>query len=297
MSASINPRSDNFRGAQAMTLAMLFFGISDMAVKFLNQDVSLFQILFLRGFLVVLFFTVLIWRSKAPMPRTRFEWLLMVARGVVECAVAYTFFKALSKISLTDATTILQLLPMVVTLAAYFIYGEKFGLPRLLAIFAGFIGVWLVVRPSFSEVNVSYLLALSSMLLITLREMITRALPKETSNLWAAAVLAGCLIFMGVAGTFVTGEWVEMTPHQYGLLLITAVFVMVGYIGSVMAMRMGEVSFVGGFRYTGIIFAIIIDIIIFQDRPDALTLMGCALITAAGIFTISRERKSRKINP
>lgn len=281
--------SANLSGARFMTLAMLGFAISDTAIKTLNQQLPLFELFFIRGFFVIIAFVILLKRTDAVMPRARFEWRIMISRGVIECAVAYCFFTALQQVSLTDATTILQLLPLVITIAAFLVFGEKFGLPRLLAIVAGFVGVCFVVKPSFTEVNPSYGYAFVAMILITGREMLTRLLPKETSSLWTAFTLACCIITMGTVGTIVGGNWVTPSLAQFGLIVLSASCVFGSYISSVMSMRIGEVSFVSGFRYTGILFVIVLDIIVFSDPPDALSLFGCFLIACAGIFTISRE--------
>jgi drug/metabolite transporter (DMT)-like permease len=83
-------------------------------------------------------------------------------------------------------------------------------------------------------------------------------------------------------------------PQMLGYLGAALAVGVVAYYGIVAAMRMGEVSFITPFRYARIIFALGIGIVVFDERPDMITLMGCLVIVLSGIYTIWRERKHRK---
>jgi S-adenosylmethionine uptake transporter len=94
------------------------------------------------------------------------------------------------------------------------------------------------------------------------------------------------------AGAVVLGrDWQPMTPQHLGFLAAAAGFLFFGYLFSIKAMRVGEVAFVSPFRYTILIWAIILGIAVFGDIPDAWTLTGAAIVVATGIYTFYRERR------
>ncbi len=93
-------------------------------------------------------------------------------------------------------------------------------------------------------------------------------------------------------------DWVAMTPRLTMLVLMATTFVICAYLCSVMVMRVGEVSFVAPFRYTGLVWALILGFLVFGEWPEPLTLIGATIIVATGVFSLLREaqlkRRARK---
>jgi S-adenosylmethionine uptake transporter len=87
-----------------------------------------------------------------------------------------------------------------------------------------------------------------------------------------------------------------MTPLMWLLFLVTAFAIIGGYLFSVMAMRNGEISFVAPFRYTGMIWAILFGVLLFDDWPDSMTLLGSFVVIGMGVYAFHRERV-RKAKP
>jgi len=100
-------------------------------------------------------------------------------------------------------------------------------------------------------------------------------------------------VFGGV-GAVVTGEWTDMTSTQIAMLIASAIFVIGGYVFSVMVMRIGEVGFTSPFRYTAMLWALLLGYVFFDEWPEPLTFIGAGLIVATGIFTLYRESRAKK---
>ena len=103
----------------------------------------------------------------------------------------------------------------------------------------------------------------------------------------------GAAAIMALAGIVTaTQEWRTVTLETAGYLCAAAVFILVGYISAVTAMRHGDISFVSPFRYSILIWALVLGIFVFKEIPDAWTITGSAIVVGMGIFTFYRERKA-----
>ena len=191
---------------------------------------------------------------------------------------------------LANVTAILQALPLAVTMAAALFLSEPVGWRRWSAILVGFVGVLIVVRPGLEGFNIYSLSALVAILFITVREMATRKLTHEVPTITVVLTTAiGSALFSGVMtiGT----EWHAVSTASWLLLIGAAVAVLIATALSVMAMRTGEIGFVSPFRYTSMLGAIGLGILMFGQWPDQSTLAGTLIIVITGIYTFHREQK------
>jgi multidrug transporter EmrE-like cation transporter len=207
---------DNMRGALLMTAGMAAFTVNDAFMKLLSAEMELFQALFLRGLgTTAAFFAIAHWFGALRFsiaPRDRF---LIAMRMMAEIGAAYFFLTALFNMPLANATAILQSLPLVITLAGALFLGEALGWRRLLAISAGFVGVLLIVRPGTEGFNVYSVMALVSVLCVTVRDLATRRLSSQVPSLSVALTTAGGVtLFFGFAS--VTSDW-EACPQKRGV--------------------------------------------------------------------------------
>jgi S-adenosylmethionine uptake transporter len=110
--------------------------------------------------------------------------------------------------------------------------------------------------------------------------------PSLTVTLAAALSVTGFSAVMAVLG----GLWQPMSGADLGLIGTASVFILGGYLFAVMVMRVGEVSFVAPFRYTGLLWALVLGFLVFGHWPEPVVLLGAAIVVAAGLFTFHRER-------
>ncbi len=290
-------RSDNVTGALLMVGAMAGFTFNDTAMKAMAGDVPLYQLLFLRGILTTIAVAVMAWRMKvfAPSLPAR-DWQLIGLRTVAETGAAYFFLTALFNMPLANVTAILQALPLTVTLAAALVFREAVGWRRMLAILAGFVGVMLIVRPGASDFNAFSVYALIAVLCVTVRDLVTRRLSSATPSIFVTLVTS--VAIMAVFGfASLAAPWAPMGGREVGLITVAATCIIAGYLFSIMVMRVGEISFVAPFRYTGLLWALLLGWVVFGEWPVWQTLLGAGVVTASGVFTLYREARLARRRP
>ena len=282
---------ENLRGSVLMILAMAGFALEDTFIKRLALDLSVGQILLLMGIGGAIIFGFLTVARGERLISTDLLTLPVILRNLGELAGALGFVSALALIDLSAASAILQATPLAVTFGAAIFLGEVVGWRRWSAILVGFTGVLMVIRPGFSAFEPAALLALASVFCLALRDLATRFVAPKVSSMQLSAYAFAMLIPGGIVLSLVMGDPVLPGPFQWFDLLGTMAFGCLGYYAIVAAMRVGEVSFVTPFRYTRLIFALILGVLLFGERPDIWTLTGSAIIILSGLYTLLRERK------
>ncbi len=284
-------RSDNIRGAAIMAVCMAFFVLNDTFMKLASSDFSLFQAMFLRGIVATMMIGMIAWYQKAfSHTISRKDRRILVIRIIGEIGATLTFLNALFHMPLANATAILQSLPLVITLSASLFLNEAVGWRRYLAILIGFTGVVIMVRPGSEGFNIYSFSAIAAVLFVTLRDLATRklspAIPSMLVSFWSAfmVMITGAILSPAL-------DWKPVEASGLLLLVPAAIFIVFGYLFSVMAMRIGDISFISPFRYTILIWAIFLGYMVFGDIPDGWTLFGTLIIVATGIFTFHRERQ------
>lgn len=289
--------TENTRGALFMMASMGSFTINDAFMKSLAGHVPFFQALFLRGCLTVLFIAVLAWATgrlrPGPDPADRG---LVALRTLAELGAAYFFITALFNMPIANATAIIQALPLTVTLAGWLFLGEPVGWRRLTAILVGFIGVLMIVQPGSGGFSIYSLYALAAVVCVTARDLASRRIGPGTPSVQVALVAACGVTAMAAVGATFT-DWVPLVASDGATLLAAAAFVIGGYVFSVATMRVGDIGAVAPFRYTSLLFALVLGWAVFGEWPDALTIAGSATVVATGLFTLYRERSEKRRLP
>ena len=282
--------SPNLRGSLLMMGSMAAFTINDAFVKATLGDLPLFQVITIRGVIASLLIYTLARRMGALTFRfPRRDWALIAIRCLAEAAATYFFLTALVYLPLANVSAVMQALPLTVTLGAALLFKERIGWRRALAIGAGFCGVMLILQPGTAAFSSYTFLALASVACVTVRDLATRRMsgqvPSMTVTLVASLTVLG---FAGVAS--VATPWVPPDPAHWLLIAAAAVFIIGGYFFSVAVMRVGDVSFVAPFRYSSLLWALVLGWLMFGDWPDAVTLLGAGIVVLSGLFMFYRDR-------
>ena len=286
--------NDNMKGAALMTGCVFAYVINDAFMKLLFSEIALFQAVFLRSMITVPPVLVMAWITKVTIRNlSNQDKRLILVRVGAEICTTIAFLTALKYMPLANVTAILQALPLAITMAAAFFLAEPVGWRRWSAILVGFIGVLIVVRPGLEGFNIYALSALVAIIFITVREISTRKLTSEVPTVTVALSTAvGSALFAGIM--MIGTEWHAVSAVSWLLIIGAAVAVLIATLLSVMAMRTGEIGFVSPFRYTSMLGAIGLGILMFGDWPDQLTLVGTFIIVITGMYSFHRERKLSK---
>lgn len=285
--------STNMRGAALMTGSMAAFTVNDTFVKLLGESLPFFQFLVLRSVGAAVLMLLLAWKAGVlrlpPSPRDR---RLMLYRSLAEMAAAYFFLTALIHMPLANVTAILQALPLTVALAAAFFLKEEVGWKRFVAIGIGFVGVYLIVRPGGDDFTIYSVYALLAVVSVTIRDLMARQLSPDVPSLTVA--FYGVLVILAFAciGAAFGPEWQPLSGVDWLWLSGSIATIMIAYHLSVSAMRVGEIGFVSPFRYTSLVVALVLGLLVFGEWPDGLTMIGAAIVVATGLYTLWRERRA-----
>lgn len=282
--------NENLLGAALMTCCVLAYVLNDAVMKLLFADIDFFQAIFLRGLVSLPPLLILAFMTKTLLQKysTKNQRLIII-RILAEIGTTVTFLTALKHMPLANVTAILQSLPLAITMAAAIFLGEPVGWRRWSAICVGFTGVLIIIRPGLAGFNSYSLLALAAVILLTVREISTRQLDNKIPTVTVA--LSTTLGITAFAALMLIGtEWAEINFVSWSLIIAAAAAVTVATLLSVVAMRTGDIGFVSPFRYTSLIGAIGLGILLFGDWPDGITLLGAAIIAFAGIYSLYREQ-------
>ena len=290
--------SENTSGALLMMASMAAYTLNDTLMKSLSDAVPLFQVIFLRGCMTSVAVALIAWRMGAFSKRvSRRDTGAIFVRVLSEVLGTYFFLTALYHMPLANVTAILQSVPLAITLAAVFVLREHVGWRRIAAVIVGFLGILLIVRPGAEGFDVYALYGLAAVCCLTVRDLATRSLSRETSSMLVTFVTSvSVMVVFGLAN--LGSDWAPLSSAHWVTILGAAGLIVVGYITSIMVMRVGDVSFTAPFRYTSILAALLLGWLVFGEWPAPIVLLGAGIIVASGVFTLYREaRLGRKRQP
>lgn len=283
----------NLRGSLLMIAAMAGFAVEDMFLKFAARQLPVGQILMIFGAAGMVGFAILAKRQGARLVTPALLSPAILTRAGFEVTGRLFYTLAIALTPLSSASAILQATPLVVVAGAALVFGERVGWRRWSAILVGFIGVMVILRPGLAGFSPLSILAVLGMLGFAGRDLATRAAPKTISNLTLGVYGFAILVPTGAGLLAWTGGAVWPDGLSVTALTGATVFGVAGYYALTAAMRVGEVSLVTPFRYTRLLFALILGAAVFAERPDAATLIGSGIIVGSGIYTLLRGRRAK----
>lgn len=290
MTTPASERTDHVGRAIILTLiTVTVFGIQDAVSKILVQSHSPFQITMMRYWGFALFALFLVarqaplrqaFRSKVP--------LWQVVRGTLLIADIWFFALALQTVPLGELQAIVIVYPLLVTLFAILVLGEKVGIFRFAAVGVGFLGAMVIMRPGGVPLTWGVFCGLASATLYALYIVLTRKVSRvdsaATSMTYAAVV--GLVLSTGVGVFF----WQPMGWTELAMTVLIMGTTCAGHGLMVFALSMAPASTVQPFNYFSLPWAIILSILVFGQWIDPISLVGAAIIVAAGLVIMTRER-------
>ena len=284
-------------GILLMMAGQLSFAVNDTFVKLVvkNIDVnsSIFSVIFTRGSIT----TLLLGLYLIIIERKNLISILSIKkfhiRGLYEVLTALFFFIALILLPISEVYTLLMTNPFFVTIFAFIFLKEKVGIRRWAAVIVGFIGVIVVINPQDLNFNFIFLLPIISAIFLTIRDIATKTLAPKSNNVEITFITAFLITtFAGLASLFFGYHVIlDQGPH----ILISSIFVLFGYLFSVMTVYYAPLSLTASARYSVIIFGMIFGYLILGETPTYNMIIGAIIISLSGIFVIKREKEIGKI--
>lgn len=282
-------RNNTSRGAIFTMLAMLGFASMDTITKWMVADYPIGQMMWTR-YAVFCVFAWLVVRKRGLRSawRTTRPWL-QGGRAVLAVVESAVFVLAFRYLPLADTHAVAATSPLIVIALGALFLGERAGPARWVAVAAGFVGVLLIVRPGFRELDWALLLPLLGAALWGAYQILIRLCSRtdspDTTLVWSAFVAFGV--------TTIVGPWQWKWPDAQGWALLMAIALLgaLAHYALIRALDYAEASAVQPFSYTLLVFVAILGAVVFGDIPDGWTMAGAAVIVASGLYTWHHERR------
>ncbi|WP_341367795.1 DMT family transporter [Yoonia sp. BS5-3] len=290
--AAILPREEKTAaGVILMIIAVALFICVDTSAKWLILGgMAPIQAAFARyaGHFVyaVLFF----WPSEGRSVFSTARPFVQIARSLALLGSTVLNFFALSQLPITVTTTIMFSMPIIITVLAIPILGERVGLRRFSAVCVGFCGVIVVTQPWGAQWHPAMLYSLGAVSSAAIYFIMTRLLAGQASNatmqIWSSGIPTALLL------PFATAQWVwPETALGWSVFLGIGMFGLISHMLATMAHRYAEAALLSPVVYCQILFAAVAGIVAFDTWPTVYTLLGGLIIIGSGLYIWLRERK------
>ena len=265
-------------------MAYFSFSLLDAVQKTAIIYHSVFQLLFIKYCFVLLLSLVESQRKKNYSFYKSGNVKIQILRSVLSIIESGCFVLSFRYLSLADAHSIAALTPVLVVTLSAIILREHVALKTWVAIFVGFIGVLIIMRPGLSIFDAKSLIPLAGAFFLSIYQIVTRKAsekdPNETSLFYTSIV---GIIFMGIIGYFF---WQPLIENSLIYFIAIGFFFSLGLYFQIIALSLARAGIIQPFHYTLIFWAIILGYIFYDDFPDIPTLIGGLVITISGIYTL-----------
>lgn len=282
-------RHGNLRGIRLMVGAMACFIVNDAMVKFVSQSLPASQLIFVRGVIAtaLVLAVMRLTRTGVAPRRLASGWVLL--RAVVDALATMAYLLSLFQLPLANATAINMATPLFITLLAIWWFKAHVDALRWLAVVAGFAGVLLVIQPRSEGFNAYAWLCLGGTVLHAMRDLLTLRIGRDVPSIAVTLTTAVAVTLLAGAMSLFR-PWVAVSASQLAWLASAAAFLAGGYFLLIRATRSGDIAVISPFRYSGLLMAVGLGWVIWGDVPNATAWAGIALLLAAGLYLLRRQR-------
>ena len=273
-----------------MCLSTVAFSIMHGLVRFVSEVLPPFQIAFFRNFFGLAFLLPLLMRSRFAVLRTK-QIGLHALRGVINMAAMLMFFTALSISPIAKVTALGFTAPIFMAILAVIVLGERFRIYRWSAIFLGFVGMLIILRPGLVVIDTGALLVIGSAVLWAVAMLIIKIQSRTESSLTIVAYMG---IFLGVFSIApALWVWQPFELQTLGLMALIGLFGSIAQMAISESLKETDPTALMPFDFLKLIWTAIIGAWFFAEIPDMFTWIGATVIFSSGLFIAFRERSVR----
>ena len=277
-------------------MAMIVFAFQDAITKHLSGGYPAPQLLLVRFAVFAVVAVAINARGSGVAAgirtgfRTRCFWLQILRSLVIVGEIGF-FILAVRTLPLADTHAIIAVSPLIVTALSIPLLGERVGLRRWAAVLVGFVGILIILRPSFRVVDIGMVYALITAVLFALYLVLTRIVSLKDG--------AGTsMLYMGAVGAAVTAAiapfyWIPPDTVDWAFLLGLAALSTLAHLGLLRALSIAPAAILQPFNYTLLVWVTVVGFFVFGDFPDTSTIVGAGIVVASGLYTFYRERVRR----
>lgn len=288
---------DNLRGIFWMIISVLGASLMTVVVRLMSLEMSSIEVVMYRSVLItavislaIILFSPMRRQLSFSKPYTH------IIRGILIAAATHFGFYTIAHIPLATATVLFFTAPIFATILSIFVHGEAIGMRRVIAIFAGFVGAIVVLRPGFGELSFGMLTAIGSSLCFATALAMTRGIAQADGPL-SAFFSSVVITLLATIPLMVMGPGISFPTNgmTWVFLSVVAFASMVRGFADIYAYRHAEASILAPFAYTRLIFIGIAAYVMFNEVPDMPTLIGAVIIVTSTLYIAHREARLKKV--
>ena len=277
------------KGIGCMVLGCAFLMMSDALSKWLSQTYSIGQIMSLRNVFVLIPILIVVWRKDSFRDLRVRRWGGQSIRAVVHVASALFFVTSVSRLPLADVHAIGFAGPIFIAALSPFMLGESVGWRRWTAIFIGFGGVLIMLRPTGAGFNYVGLIPLAATLTAAWRDLLTRQLSRTETSLSMLFISSVAVILAGAMTLPL--DWKMPTWTAFGLFVANGLVNGSAHFLIIEAYRLAQAPVVAPFKYSILIWAVLFGYLIWGNVPDIWIIIGATPVMASGLYILHREQR------
>jgi drug/metabolite transporter (DMT)-like permease len=285
---------NNLKAAMFVVIAMTLITTNDAIVKHITEVFNVGQIMFLRGATICVIFALVARLRGQPSfsRRSLHRWNLL--RALFELGATLFFLTGLSMLPIAVASTLGFSSPIFLALLAATLLKERVGLDRWIVILVGFGGVLMITNPFAAGASWAVIFPVICAFFVALRDLAIRYVPNDLPSSQVAFTNAWIVMCGGGLYSLYQG-WGDAEPYWYLWFAALGIALYGGYLCLIIGSRLGELSFIGPFKYVSIIIAILYGYLVWGEMPTPTMLSGAAVIVISGIILLSTEKRRARI--
>ena len=268
--------------------AWIMLPIMDGFAKYLSLTLPVLQITWARYFFTVIIVFPIIFFFYRKNLKFSEKPKLQLIRGMLLFIANVLFFYSISVIPLSKALTLAFVAPLIVTSLSPIFLNEKVGLNRWIAVFFGFAGCLIIIRPGFIELNLATIAALGTGLMYGFYLIVTRKL-SSVDNPLLTLFLTG--VVGATLGSFMLPlTWVYPSLNEWLIMFLIGLFASIGHFLLILSLKFADASKLAPFGYFEILPNMLIGFYFFNHLPDNYDFLGLIIIVLSGLYIFKSER-------
>lgn len=277
----------SLRGVLCMLGGALSLTINDAMAKYLTQSYPVGQVMALRGLSIILLLITFLFFMNNLQALKIFSWKGHLLRAGAMTGSTFFFITGLSLLPITDAIAIAFVAPILTTILGVIILREAVSWKRWAAIFVGFFGVIIILQPTSDAFNIAAIAPMGAAAFGAARDVITRAISGSENSL---SILFTSMLMITIAGflTYPLG-WSAVKPSHIWIFITSSLLVGLAQYLMIEAFRLGEVALISPFKYSSLLWATLIGLVIWNDLPSKHVVLGAFILILSGIYLLRNE--------
>jgi drug/metabolite transporter (DMT)-like permease len=287
VAVSISP----FKGIGCMVLSLFTFTVSDAVTKWLTQTYPIGELIFVRSFFIILPVLMVVWYQNDWGSLRTVNRRMQFLRAFLVVLSTVLIVTSLKLLPLADYVAFLHAAPLIITALAWPLLREHVGWHRWAAVIFGFVGILIMTRPAPGIFQIAALVPIAAACSTAIRDIVTRRMSEtESTNAMMVWPVIGLVV---ASAPFAPAGWVTPDLADFTLMALSGFLVGISHYLLIEAYRFAEVTLVAPFKYSSLVWAVLLGYMVWGQLPDAWITTGAIIVIASGLYILHREAMRR----